>query len=62
MLAGDPAMADPVCAKSPDRPKVDALVERAQRARDAPEPVMHPLVFRDPKESRRLAAAATATP
>ncbi|MEP6558846.1 MAG: pyrroloquinoline quinone biosynthesis protein PqqE [Burkholderiales bacterium] len=58
MIAGDPAMADPVCTKSPDRPKVDAFVERAQREPNAPELVMHPLVFRDPKESQRLAAAA----
>ena len=55
MLAGDPAMADPVCDKSPDHRVVEAAVLHAQR------PVVdrtqvHPLVFRGPAESRRLAA------
>ena len=53
MLAGDPAMADPVCDKSPDRPVVEEAVLLAQR------PVVdrrevRPLVFRGPGESRRL--------
>ena len=56
MLAGDPALADPVCSKSPDRPKVDAIVERAQRPAETVRADVQPLVFRDPKESRRLAA------
>ena len=53
MLAGDPAMADPVCDKSPDRPVVEEAVLLAQRPvvdrRD-----VRPLVFRGPGESRRL--------
>jgi len=52
MLAGDPAMADPVCDKSPHRSVVDAAVEKAQLPNDGM--VTSPLVFRDPKESRRL--------
>ena len=57
MLAGDPAMADPVCAKSPHRRRVDAVVERAD-AGDTPDPAVRPLVFRDPKASRRLGSGA----
>ena len=57
LLAGDPALADPVCDKSPDRPFVEAAVRLAQRPvvdrRD-----VHPLVFRGPDESRRLGARA----
>ena len=57
MLAGDPAAADPVCAKSPQHDVIEQAVLEAQR------PVVDrrevkPLVFRDPKESRRLAAEA----
>jgi pyrroloquinoline quinone biosynthesis protein E len=55
MLAGDPAVADPVCAKSPRHGIIEEAVDHAQR------PVLDhrevkPLVFRDPKESRRLSA------
>ena len=46
-------MADPVCAKSPHHGVIEEAVLHAQR------PVVdrrevRPLVFRDPKESRRL--------
>ena len=59
MMTGDPAAADPVCAKSPDRPLVDRIVARAESG-DAPDPVARPLVFRDPRASRRLVAERTA--
>ena len=50
MLAHDAAAADPVCAKSPHRARVDAMVAQAERG-DAAE---HPLVFRSPQASREL--------
>jgi PqqA peptide cyclase len=53
LLAQDPAAADPVCDKSPHHHRVAEAVARAETAR--PEPVEHPLVFRDPGNSRRLA-------
>jgi PqqA peptide cyclase len=58
LLANDAAAADPVCAKSPDHHRVVDAVQRAA-ARDPAGPVEHPLVFRDPANSRRLAAPAT---
>lgn len=55
MLAGDPAMADPVCDKSPDHRVVEEAVRHAQRPLvDRRE--VRPLVFRGPAESRRLAS------
>ena len=53
LLAGDPLAADPVCAKSPHRGVVDEAVRHAQRP-VADRREVHPLVFRDPKESTRL--------
>jgi pyrroloquinoline quinone biosynthesis protein E len=54
MLAGDAAAADPVCEFSPDHAVVEAAVARAQApVRSSTEA---PLVFRDPKNSRRLIA------
>lgn len=53
LLAGDPAAADPVCDKSPDRHVVDAAVELAQSKNRLPD-TEQPLIFRDPKESIRL--------
>ena len=58
MLAGDPAAADPVCSKSPQRGVVDEAVEKAQR------PIStivgeQPLVFREPKASMRLSEASS---
>ncbi|WP_119154104.1 pyrroloquinoline quinone biosynthesis protein PqqE [Caldimonas tepidiphila] len=50
MLAQDPAAADPVCAKSPQRAQVDAAVARAE----AGEPPAQPIVFRSPQASRAL--------
>ena len=54
MLSQDPNAADPVCSKSPHHAVIEAAVARAQLP-DA-ERLAHPLVFRDPKESRRLSA------
>jgi pyrroloquinoline quinone biosynthesis protein E len=56
LIANDPAAADPVCVKSPQHGKVLEAVERAEQA-VASRVVEHPLVFREPAASRRLAAA-----
>ena len=53
MLANDPAMADPVCDKSPHHGVVVDIVEKAQRPRVEAE--ARPLVFRNRKESKELA-------
>ncbi len=53
MLTGDPNAADPVCDKSEHRSVVDEAVAKAQ---DNIAAEAHPLVFRDPKESKRLSA------
>ncbi len=53
MIAGDPAAADPVCQKSPDRVHIDEAVAAAQLPQPA---VEHALVFRDPKSSREIGA------
>ena len=61
MLANDPAAADPVCVKSPLHHVVSEAVERAE-ASAAARPTLqvkeHPLVFRNPVNSRRLTGAA----
>ena len=54
MLTGDAANADPVCDKSPYHGVVAEAVARAQRPDAAARAAEQPLVFRDPKESRRL--------
>jgi pyrroloquinoline quinone biosynthesis protein E len=59
MLANDPAVADPVCVKSPHHRLVTEAVARAA----ATTPAMareQPLVFRDPVNSRRLGAGVPA--
>ena len=57
LLAQDPAMADPVCAKSPHHHLVEDAVERAEFVVSSTARVTeHPLVFRDPANSRRLVA------
>ncbi len=59
LIAQDAEAADPVCRKSPHHDKVLAVVAQAEA--DARTRVTeHPLVFRDPAESRRLAAAELA--
>jgi pyrroloquinoline quinone biosynthesis protein E len=54
LLAHDPAAADPVCRFSPDHAQVRAAVAEAGK----PAATEHPLVFRDPANSRRLSASA----
>jgi PqqA peptide cyclase len=54
MLAQDPDAADPVCDKSPSHGVVLEAVARAQQQGNGAAP--QPLIFRDPKESRRLMA------
>ena len=57
LLAQDPAMADPVCSKSPHHALVEDAVARAEATVARPREVTeHPLVFRDPANSRRLTA------
>jgi pyrroloquinoline quinone biosynthesis protein E len=59
MLAGDPALADPVCDKSPQHAVVSAAIERAQSSSSAAAAAREqPLVFRDPANSRRLSGIA----
>ncbi|MCB4358160.1 pyrroloquinoline quinone biosynthesis protein PqqE [Quatrionicoccus australiensis] len=50
LLAGDADAADPVCPKSPHHEIVSSALENASR----PERQTQALIFRDPKESRRL--------
>ena len=56
LIAQDAEVADPVCRKSPHHDKVLAVVAQAE-AEARTRTTEHPLVFRDPAESRRLAAA-----
>ena len=58
MLANDPAAADPVCDKSPHRSVVDDAIDLAQ-VPDDERIVEHELIFRDPKESKRLTQIAS---
>ncbi|MCY7371164.1 MAG: pyrroloquinoline quinone biosynthesis protein PqqE [Polaromonas sp.] len=58
MLTGDAANADPVCDKSPFHDRVLAAVAYAQ-VPDSERTVVKPLVFRDPKNSERLAPAGS---
>ena len=53
LLTGDPAAADPVCTKSPQRGIVDDAIAKAQVSGAGRGPAQ-PLVFRDPGESIRL--------
>lgn len=55
MLANDPAAADPACIKSPHHHRVQEAVERAGSMTQT-QAVEHPLVFREPANSRRLAS------
>jgi len=56
LIANDPAVADPVCHKSPHHAQVLAAVERA-----ASGPREQPIVFRDRASSLRLVAEAEPT-
>ena len=58
LIANDPSAADPVCGKSPHHALVLEAVARAGTA--APASLReHPLVFRDPANSRRLISGAS---
>ncbi len=54
LLAQDAAAADPVCSKSPHHGLVQQAVMKAEQAA-AVRVTQHPLVFREPANSRRLA-------
>lgn len=54
LIAHDPTVADPVCVKSPHHGLVVEAVERAEAG--VAVATEHPLVFRDPKNSRRLSS------
>jgi pyrroloquinoline quinone biosynthesis protein E len=54
LLAGDPAAPDPVCEFSPAHAVVENAVARAQMPGNCHTEA--PLVFRDPRASRRLSA------
>jgi len=58
MLTGDATNADPVCDKSPHHHVIEEAVALAQIP-DAERRDEKPLVFRDPKESRRLTLSCT---
>ena len=55
MLAGDARAADPVCAKSPQRDRVDAIIFQAS-GKVALEVAEKPILFRTDANSRALAA------
>jgi pyrroloquinoline quinone biosynthesis protein E len=55
MLAGDARAADPVCAKSPQRDRVDAIIFQAA-GKEALEVGEKPILFRTDANSRALAA------
>jgi pyrroloquinoline quinone biosynthesis protein E len=54
MLTGDPAMADPVCTKSPDRHLVDEAIQRGRDEANKTAQEAKPLVFRNPKNSKEI--------
>lgn len=55
MLAGDARAADPVCSKSPQRGKVDAIIFQAAH-KAAPDVEAKPILFRTDANSRALIA------
>jgi pyrroloquinoline quinone biosynthesis protein E len=55
MLAGDARAADPVCSKSPQRERVDAIIFQAAH-KPAPEVRTQPILFRTDANSRTLIA------
>lgn len=54
LLSQDIDAADPVCPKSPHHDRVLAAVAQAEALDGKPMPREHPLVFRDPVNSRRM--------
>ena len=57
LLAGDADATDPVCPKSPHYEIVSSALENAE----FPARQVQPLIFRDPKESKRLIEETTAS-
>jgi pyrroloquinoline quinone biosynthesis protein E len=60
MLTGDARNADPVCSKSPHHNVVLEAVERANGA--AAHGNAQPLIFRNPRNSKRIVAERAAMP
>ncbi len=60
MLAGDARAADPVCSKSPQRGRVDAIIFQAAN-KTAPNVETKPILFRTDANSRALIAPLPAT-
>lgn len=58
MLTGDAANADPVCSKSPHHEQLVRTVEEAATRR---KPVESPLVFRNPRNSKRVTRGMSET-
>jgi len=56
MLTGDANAADPVCDKSPHHEIITAAVARANAATADDTSAAQPLLFRNPKNSKRLHA------
>lgn len=64
LIAHDAEAADPVCAKSPHHRRVLDVIDKveARAAAGTPQVTEHPLVFRTPENSRKLAAAVRVEP
>ena len=58
MLTGDAANADPVCELSPHHHLITEVVEKAQKP--GPPVTVHPIVFRDDRNSRKLSERSSA--
>ena len=56
MLTGDPNAADPVCSKSEHHAALVAEVDRITAHADQPSAASQPIVFRNMKNSKRLAS------
>jgi pyrroloquinoline quinone biosynthesis protein E len=57
MLTGDPASADPVCSKSFDHHLIEDAIETARSEAGKTVKEAKPLVFRNPKNSKKLSAS-----
>lgn len=54
MLTGDPTNTDPVCSKSPDHQIILDALEQGRLEADKPAVEQKPLVFRNPKNSKKI--------
>ncbi|MDO7597226.1 MAG: pyrroloquinoline quinone biosynthesis protein PqqE [Pseudomonadota bacterium] len=57
MLTGDPASADPVCSKSFDHHLIEEALKRGRLEAEKTVSEAKPLVFRNPKNSKKLSAS-----